>query len=674
MPNKRTVILIFLFLTLPLCAQQSERYELNSINFVGNNSFSSSALKEIIFSQTTPWWFWKFLHSFTPLGKEPVYFDSSNIPLDLFVLKDYYKANGFFQAQFNYKYKVDTSDKTVDLTYIINENNACNFGKLNVFGLESISRYLYNNIYSKIELDSNTRFAQSVVQNNSAEVINNLLNNGYMLAKYDSTIIYQDTVHYRANVDAYFTTGKRYTIDTVLIKKSGEGASLVENSLLRDITGLKVGQVYNLEEIRRSQVRLYRTGLFNSVLLSAAQKDTTDSKVPLRLDGNIGLMNELSPEVIMNTQQNKFNLGLGYSYIRKNFLGDARKLTLSTSFAIQNISHIDYRHLIKNFSFRNKTLNGYVDARLTIDQPYLFEKPIFGTWETYATINKQPINGYNSTVYGSKITFEFELPTYTFINHLSASYNIEQSNELYIVYNDSTSKKYISDISADAVSTTADNILFPTKGYNLSLHIEEANAIPYIINKIANWNYTGSLFYKAIINGSMYKQVDRKGNSIAAFKMKVGYLQTFYGSFSGVPINRTFYTGGTNSIRGWLSNQLVPAGSREIRQVAGITKYVSNFVGGTFLLEGSSEFRRKFWDKVGYAIFFDYGNTFNGYKQFRWDDIAVATGFGLRYYTDIAPFRVDFGFKFYNPSNKKFMWERPVFKDMVIHFGIGEAF
>ena len=49
--------------------------------------------------------------------------------------------------------------------------------------------------------------------------------------------------------------------------------------------------------------------------------------------------------------------------------------------------------------------------RVKIEQPYLFSKPIFGTWENYAQVNKQ--SDYNVTIYGSKLTFEFELPKYT---------------------------------------------------------------------------------------------------------------------------------------------------------------------------------------------------------------------------------------------------------------------
>src|SRR5690606_2155959 len=118
-------------------------------------------------------------------------------------------------------------------------------------------------------------------------------------------------------------------------------------------TGLSVGDYFNMEKLRRSQVRLYRTGLFSSVSVSAPDRDSvTSTRIPLIVDGNIGLMNELSPEIIANNQQNAFNLGLGISYIRKNFLGDARKLTIRSSFGIQDILNVDFENLIQRFSFR----------------------------------------------------------------------------------------------------------------------------------------------------------------------------------------------------------------------------------------------------------------------------------------------------------------------------------
>jgi outer membrane protein insertion porin family len=57
--------------------------------------------------------------------------------------------------------------------------------------------------------------------------------------------------------------------------------------------------------------------------------------------------------------------------------------------------------------------------------------------------------------------------------------------------------------------------------------------------------------------------------------------------------------------------------------------------------------------------------------------VAIAVGFGFRYYTQVAPFRIDLGFKFYNPSTKQYIWDswdKRFFKNIEFHFGIGEAF
>ncbi len=74
----------------------------------------------------------------------------------------------------------------------------------------------------------------------------------------------------------------------------------------------------------------------------------------------------------------------------------------------------------------------------------------------------------------------------------------------------------------------------------------------------------------------------------------------------------------------------------------------------------------------------DFGNTWNGYKQFRFDNVAVAVGFGLRLYTSFAPIRLDFGFKGYDPSDKTTLIDKfrhsSFFDNVEFHLGIGEAF
>ena len=106
--------------------------------------------------------------------------------------------------------------------------------------------------------------------------------------------------------------------------------------------------------------------------------------------------------------------------------------------------------------------------------------------------------------------------------------------------------------------------------------------------------------------------------------------------------------------------------------------------GGTFLMEGSLELRRRFLENFGFALFADYGNTWLGHDQFMWNGVAVATGFGFRYYTPVAPVRIDLGFKFYDPNaptngtkRELFIWNNwdpHFFNNVVLQIGLGEAY
>ena len=78
--------------------------------------------------------------------------------------------------------------------------------------------------------------------------------------------------------------------------------------------------------------------------------------------------------------------------------------------------------------------------------------------------------------------------------------------------------------------------------------------------------------------------------------------------------------------------------------------------------------------KVGGALFLDYGNTFISPKDFSFDKLAVSAGFGLRYYTDIIPLRVDFAFKLQDPDDSRSLSRRISWDMFQVHIGIGEAF
>lgn len=686
---KKIVTLIFVFV---LCAkiilpQNQNSFELTNINFEGNKEFSSGDLKQIIQSKETPFWGWKFLNSiYHKMGSPPSYFDSSYIQTDIYSLRSFYHANGFFESHFSYSFKVDTSKEEVTLNYIIQEGVPFKYGSIKIDGIKRVPELISTQLYKKLETDSTEKFSQDKVENNVSSLLTFFYNNGYMNAVYDSSIILIDTVKNRANIDLHFSPGRRYKISGISIDKKGEGKDNVSDTLIKELIAIAPEEYYNLEKIKNSQNRLSRTGLFSSLKLEGGKNDSTRQYVPLNFEATIGTMNELSPEIVMDNEQNSFNIGIGGTYIRKNFLGDARKLTLNGKIGLTDILHLNFANILRAPANRDSTYQGYYELSAKLEQPYIFHRPIYGSLELY--LKTRTLLRTNINTYGSRIGFDFEMPYFTFVNQLKTYYNIELYNLLSNkIQNANFNFKFnsiSSIIGTEFGSAKTNDLFFPTKGYNLSFIIEGgiANSMNNVIGSdsvIARYVQipTSKLntnevayFYKLQENYAMFFQIARDNSSLFGIKFKTGYLQALNGNQELIPPNKTFIAGGSNSVRGWRARQLVPQDT--------VTYYgiilPENVRGGTFLVEGSFEYRKKIATSFGYAIFSDYGNTWNGFNKFRINSVAVAIGFGARYYSSIAPFRLDFGFKLYDPASYKWIFKNSPFKTIEIHFGIGEAF
>ncbi|AFN74926.1 hypothetical protein MROS_1692 [Melioribacter roseus P3M-2] len=705
---KRFYIILNLILIVSFAFAQQEKYELTKINFEGNNSVSDGELRRIIVSRETPGWFSQFLNSISNFGKSPVYFDSLLISADLQSIKDYYHSNGFFKVRVSYDYTL--SDGEATLNYYINESDPAIIKELNLKGLESIPESFRELLYNRVSKDTGRIYRDDIIENNKNYVIGFLRDNGYMLASNEPPEILVDTVKNTVVANITFSPGDRYRISEVRTSITGVGKENITDELLKQIVGIKPGDYYSNYQIQRGQVRLYRTELFTSAIINSVISDTANNYVPLVISADVGKLNELSPELIMNNEDNTFNMGLGLSFTKKNFLGDARKFTVSSSAAAQN-----FTEFIKHPSFADSSIFGYFDTRIVIEQPFLFGKPINTKYETYFTTQKRK-EEYNSFIYGAKLSFDFELPQYTYFNSLSAYLNIERAEykykDLYLInllsldYQrlnypkqeaDSLSRYYIYNVLGGELvrsginaligvsfgTNQTNDIFFPTRGYALNFLLEEGNSIPYLLSRAFGNGFDRPLFFKASFTSSFFIPVYNSPENSLGLKLKAGNIFNYYGDKAGISINQRFYSGGSNSVRGWSTRQLVPPQILlPFEKLSQLTLEDLEAIlakgaptGGFFLLEGSLETRNRIVGNFGGVAFIDFGNTLNGAADFRFDRIAVAAGFGFRYYSEFAPLRIDFGFKIYDPNDRRNFFRKQLWNELLqFHVGIGEAF
>jgi outer membrane protein insertion porin family len=670
-----------LILLFSVChfAQEEDRIELSSITFIGNETFSNGDLAAVIQSEETPMWLWTFLNSFTFLGSSPNYFDSSSISIDLISLKSFYSVNGFFKAEINYSFEIDTSAKSADLTYYIKENSPFGFHTVQFPGLEKLNDWIKSNIIEYMEYFDSERYSQEKVQQNNDEIITYLKNNGYMFASYDSTIVKIDTSNSKIDLLNYFTTENFYRYNDIQIEKTGDASSQVSYNLIKYITNINVGDTYREDEISKSRLRLARTGLFSSINLKGVSEDSVAGKAQLQITGTVTPLNELSPQIFADNELGYFNLGVGASYVRKNFLGDARKLTIRASFRINDVANIDL-----NSDYFFNALQSEVELSAILEQPFLFSRNLAGRLELY--LKSYNIESVDYQNYGANFNSVVDMPSYTFINLLSPYLRFDRLSYFIPEFEDegnpttASPRTFTTSLGAEIGSANIDNLFFPREGRNISLISEFSSASVkwdeknLTTNEVTKNVDSVGLYLKFQLTWGSYYTVSRDRNSIFALKLKSGYIQMLSGTPALVSPNQTFFAGGSNSVRGWKSRELIPPDNYYEDIFPPSLNEELKIRGGTFLLEGSFEFRRRFEEDFGYVLFIDYGNTWNGVDQFQWNGVAVAIGTGIRYYSAIAPFRLDFGFKLYDPKDLKYIYDVPFLETMVINFGIGEAF
>ena len=163
-----------------------------------------------------------------------------------------------------------------------------------------------------------------------------------------------------------------------------------------------------------------------------------------------------------------------------------------------------------------------------------------------------------------------------------------------------------------------------------------------------------------------------------SFAMRTfGGIAIPYGNANSIPFSRSYFGGGANDNRGWQAYSLGPGRSGAI----------NDFNEANLKLAFSAEYRFNFFGQLNGALFADAGNiwnvfdnvddpdyTFNGMKSLQ--DIALGTGIGFRYDFNFFVFRIDLGYKTYNPAKE--MSER-WFRDInlsrtVLNFGINYPF
>ena len=287
--------------------------------------------------------------------------------------------------------------------------------------------------------------------------------------------------------------------------------------------------------------------------------------------------------------------------------------------------------------------------------------------------------------------------SYDKLNYISSIYNIDQniingSGDLIIpegantfinsVLNNQTTIQFDSDIYRDVVGIlerkerlTENNIIVGSSIiYNINSQesiLDEdfyqfrwkIETVGNIFNEVLRKNnlnedskveisgVSPSQYFKSEFNYIKHLSLTR--GDVLALRAFAGVAIPF-GNSDNIPFSRSYYSGGSNDNRAWKAYKLGPGSSDNYNE----------FNEANFKLAFNLEYRTSLFGKFKGALFVDVGNIWNvfddvedpamrfdGLKDL--DELAIGTGFGIRYDFNFFVIRLDVGFKTYDPSYEK---------------------
>jgi hypothetical protein len=640
----------------------------------------------------------------------PILLDSSELNVTKANLQQYYRKHGFLKAEVSYE--VIKSENKLWVNYNIQEGVQSLFTAKDSILVDnpqmakSMSDYLTNSSM----IQRNMPLTIESINNQKNTIVNYFRNKGYFYfspevvgihindlidSSYQNiSLIYKIPALGFTNIesrryDRIYRFG-RLKIDEAAINQNDESATWIKKSInsnqLKRIISIKEGDIYSLEKINQSLLNIYATDQFKTVNVNF---DTTANKVIPTI------------ELVKNNKYT-FSSELGGSVFR-GIPGPF----LTNSFKIRQVfSYLDYLDFSGRIGFEAQT--GFINTEttrknlelnlsMTLNLPSLYLPKRFDSWKQSLTASQTQIGiGYdyidrpeyirtNVKVFQrytwKKTNNKFFQLSLVDLNLLNTNYPQTTTSDAFINYLEELRLKgnnlyrsfnpsfvssinfqynYRSFLPSNAL-INGKSLLINLESGGTSLNLLGNKRISFIENVFAsNQEIQFYRYLRLNLDYRKYYLIGKRQKSQLAFKINAGVAYAYSSENNyQLPYEKNFFIGGPSSIRAWKPRRLGPGGYNTFNNLIEQP--------GSMILESSLEYRFpivQFLGKINGALFLDAGNIWNvdhgqpnTIGSFKFDsflnEIAVGTGFGVRWDFDYFLLRLDLASKVINPANEQ---------------------
>ncbi|WP_300797221.1 BamA/TamA family outer membrane protein [uncultured Alistipes sp.] len=468
---------------------------------------------------------------------------------------------------------------------------------------------------------------------------------------------------------------------------------------------LRRGELFTVDAQNRTLNELNKLGVFRSVGMSVPPLDSLHGgrEIDVRIDAQFDYPVSVSLETDVTSKSNSF-LGPGISLkVTDNNLfrgGEVFSVALDGSYEWQTGN--------KNSGGRSSRLNSYelgLNATLNLPRLLAFGRLSERLPAPRRTSFQLGLNLMNRPDYFRLIAFSGSAG-YDFRTSPSSSHTL---TVLKLAYNRllHTTESFDETLEANpAIALSFRDQFIPSVGYTYTFDRSYGatsnrrfcwqNSFSAAGNLLAGvlrlsgerqpqylFGNRFSQFVRNVSEVKFFHRLGRRDNWLATrFLVGVGYA---YGNSEVMPYSEQFYIGGANSIRAFTVRSIGPG---SYRPPAGDRNgYLDQT--GDFKLEANVEFRFGIMGRLHGALFLDAGNIWLlkndplrpgaelKWKGF-WNEIALGTGFGLRYDINYLVLRADLGIGIHTPypnPDRRGYYNISRFRDgLGFHLAIGYPF
>jgi len=511
--------------------------------------------------------------------------DRTKLDQDAALLKNFYNNQGYIHAKVADPI-VNIKEDGIQIDFKIEEGPRFKMGAIDISGdLIKPKEELMKNL----SLGDATYYSREKLRGDVIKLSDTYGNYGYAYADVNP-VVTPDNENLTVNITYDINKNQEVFFENIFIS----GNTRTRDKVIRRELKVFEKERFDGAALKRSIRNLYRLDYFEDIKVNSL-KGSKDDLMVLKVD-------------VIEKPTGMFSFGAGYS-------------TEESVYTVGSISQRNFLGRGQILKFSGEIGGSTNRYNVSFTEPWLFDKPLSATFFAYD--QDKEYDEYERHSVGGGIGFSYPVLDFT---------------RVYITYSfDTSDVSNIQDAADDTIKELDGNLI--TSKVNVAIGYDSRDKA---FNTTRGSKHRLSYEYAGLGGDVGYNKVSlESGWYFPIFKWLTGFVRgkgaivEENGDNKILPDYEKFYLGGINSVRGF--------DYRGIHLSDVNSDGITTKIGGTKMVQFNAELIFPISPENGVmgVVFFDAGNVYG--DSFELGDLRRSAGFGMRWYSPLAPIRIEYG-------------------------------